>query len=163
MTLMNNREQIEQSVISTSAYNGNDTEGLLKEIEDVYKKARAFDEILEGLPNAMQDALKEDIYLDEAVGIMTGQVVYKYEEEQEMSDKSNSEIIKRVLETSKSDINIWDVLSEFDSEQEEEILDFIDENIEEFEIFLNTALIHIVERLKLRIAFATAREAQEND
>lgn len=80
---MNNREQIEQSVISVSAYNGNDTEGLLKEIEDVYKKAQAFDEILEGLPNAMQDALKEDIGLDEAVGIMTGQVVYKYEEEQE--------------------------------------------------------------------------------
>ncbi|HGN7396184.1 TPA: DUF1024 family protein [Staphylococcus aureus] len=80
---MNNREQIEQSVISASAYNDNDTEGLLKEIEDVYKKARAFDEILEGLPNAMQDALKEDIGLDEAVGIMTGQVVYKYEEEQE--------------------------------------------------------------------------------
>ncbi|HCY9209223.1 TPA: DUF1024 family protein [Staphylococcus aureus] len=80
---MNNREQIEQSVISASAYNGNDTEGLLKEIEDVYKKARAFDEILEGLPNAMQDELKEDIGLDEAVGIMTGQVVYKYEEEQE--------------------------------------------------------------------------------
>ncbi|HDE5381813.1 TPA: DUF1024 family protein [Staphylococcus aureus] len=80
---MNNREQIEQSVISASAYNGNDTEGLLKEIEDVYKKAQAFDEILEGLPNAMQDALKEDIGLDEAVRIMTGQVVYKYEEEQE--------------------------------------------------------------------------------
>ncbi|MDD9573899.1 DUF1024 family protein [Staphylococcus aureus] len=80
---MNNREQIEQSVISASAYNGNDTEGLLKEIEDVYKKARAFDEILKGLPNAMQDALKEDIGLDEAVGIMTGQVVYKYEEAQE--------------------------------------------------------------------------------
>ncbi|NOK07286.1 DUF1024 family protein [Myxococcus xanthus] len=80
---MNNREQIEQSVIRASAYNGNDTEGLLKEIEDVYKKAQAFDEILEGLPNAMQDALKEDIGLDEAVGIMTGQVVYKYEEEQE--------------------------------------------------------------------------------
>ncbi|MCM4407826.1 DUF1024 family protein, partial [Escherichia coli] len=34
-------------------------------------------------PNAMQDAIKEDIGLDEAVGIMTGQVVYKYEEEQE--------------------------------------------------------------------------------
>ncbi|HDJ3643040.1 TPA: DUF1024 family protein, partial [Staphylococcus aureus] len=56
---------------------------LLKEIEDVYKKARAFDRLLEGLPNAMQDALKEDIGLDEAVGIMTGQVVYKYEEDQE--------------------------------------------------------------------------------
>ncbi|SRD24085.1 phage protein [Staphylococcus aureus] len=80
---MDNREQIEQSVISASAYNGNDTEGLIKEIEDVYKKAQAFDEKLEGLPNAMQDALKEDIGLDEAVGIMTGQVVYKYEEEQE--------------------------------------------------------------------------------
>ncbi|MCE3312579.1 DUF1024 family protein, partial [Staphylococcus aureus] len=36
-----------------------------------------------GLPNAMQDALKEDIDLDEAIGIMTSQVVYKYEEEQE--------------------------------------------------------------------------------
>ncbi|HDT5735120.1 TPA: DUF1024 family protein [Staphylococcus aureus] len=80
---MNNREQIEQSVISASAYNGNDTEGLLKEIEDVYKKAQAFDEILEGLPNAMQDAFKEGIELDEAVGIMTGQVVYEYEEAQE--------------------------------------------------------------------------------
>ncbi|MEN0192104.1 DUF1024 family protein, partial [Staphylococcus aureus] len=45
MEMMNNREQIEQSVISASAYNGNDTEGLLKEIEDVYKKAQAFDEI----------------------------------------------------------------------------------------------------------------------
>ncbi|HDB7754082.1 TPA: hypothetical protein O7G89_002687, partial [Staphylococcus aureus] len=75
-----------------------------------------------------------------------------------MGNKSNSEIIARVLEMSKSDIYIWDVLSEFDSKQEEEILDFIDENIEEFEIFLNTALIHIVERLKLRIAFATAKE-----
>ncbi|AUU50484.1 hypothetical protein [Staphylococcus aureus] len=80
-----------------------------------------------------------------------------------MGNKSNSEIIARVLEMSKSDIYIWDVLSEFDSEQEEEILDFIYENIEEFEIFLNTALIHIVERLKLRIAFATAKEEQEND
>ena len=82
-TLMNNREQIEQSVISASAYNGNDTEGLLKEIEDVYKKAQAFDEILEGMTNAIQHSVKEGIELDEAVGIMTGQVVYKYEEAQE--------------------------------------------------------------------------------
>ncbi|ATX73018.1 TPA: DUF1024 family protein [Staphylococcus aureus] len=80
---MNNREQIEQSVISASAYNGNDTEGLLKEIEDVYKKARAFDEILEGMTNAIQHSVREGIELDEAIGIMTGQVVYKYEEEQE--------------------------------------------------------------------------------
>ncbi|HDD0320428.1 TPA: DUF1024 family protein, partial [Staphylococcus aureus] len=55
----------------------------LKEIEDVYKKAQAFDEILEGLPDAMQYSLEEGIKLDEAVGIMTGQVVYKYEEAQE--------------------------------------------------------------------------------
>ncbi|MGO4092653.1 DUF1024 family protein, partial [Staphylococcus aureus] len=48
---MNNREQIEQSIISASAYNGNDTEGLLKEVEDVYKKAQAFDEILEDINN----------------------------------------------------------------------------------------------------------------
>ncbi|HAR4059658.1 TPA: DUF1024 family protein [Staphylococcus aureus] len=80
---MDNREQIEQSVISASAYNGNDTEGLLNEIEDVYKKAQAFDEILEGMTNAIQHSVKEGIELDEAVGIMTGQVVYKYEEEQE--------------------------------------------------------------------------------
>ncbi|HDF5292692.1 TPA: DUF1024 family protein [Staphylococcus aureus] len=80
---MNNREQIEQSIISASAYNGNDTEGLLKEVEDVYKKAQAFDEILDGMTNAIQHSVKEDIYLDEAVGIMTSQVVYKYEEEQE--------------------------------------------------------------------------------
>ncbi|SCU36242.1 type II toxin-antitoxin system toxin HigB [Staphylococcus aureus] len=80
---MNNREHIEQSVISASAYNGNDTEGLLKEIEDVYKKAQAFDEILEGLPDAMQYSLEEGIKLNESVGIMAGQVVYKYEEEQE--------------------------------------------------------------------------------
>ena len=88
---MNNREQIEQSVISASAYNGNDTEGLLKEIEDVYKKAQAFDEILEGMTNAIQHSVKEGIELDEAVGIMTGQVVYKYEEEQE-DEKFNVQI-----------------------------------------------------------------------
>ncbi|MBU5545300.1 DUF1024 family protein, partial [Enterococcus sp. S133_ASV_20] len=56
---------------------------LLKEVEDVYKKAQAFDEILDGMTNAIQHSVKEDIYLDEAVGIMTSQVVYKYEEAQE--------------------------------------------------------------------------------
>ncbi len=56
----------------------------LEEIEDVYKqKAQAFDEILEGMTNAIQHSVKEGIELDEAVGIMTSQVVYKYEEEQE--------------------------------------------------------------------------------
>ncbi len=68
---MDNREQIEQSVISASAYNGNDTEGLLKEIEDVYKKAQAFDEILEGMTNAIQHSVKKGIELDEAINIAT--------------------------------------------------------------------------------------------
>ncbi|SAZ85245.1 phi PVL/orf 52-like protein [Staphylococcus aureus] len=81
--MMNNREQIEQSVISASAYNGNDTEGLLKEIEDVYKKAQAFDEILEGMTNAIQHPVKEGIELDEAIGIMVSQVIYEYEESEE--------------------------------------------------------------------------------
>ncbi|HII0752081.1 TPA: DUF1024 family protein [Staphylococcus aureus] len=80
---MNNREKIEQSVISASAYNGNDTEGLLKEIEDVYKKAQAFDEILEGMTNAIQHSVKEGIELDEAIGIMVSQVIYEYEESEE--------------------------------------------------------------------------------
>ncbi|HAR4510933.1 TPA: DUF1024 family protein [Staphylococcus aureus] len=80
---MNNREQIEQSVISASVYNGNDTEGLLKEIEDVYKKAQAFDEILEGMTNAIQHSVKEGIELDEAIGIMVSQVIYEYKEELE--------------------------------------------------------------------------------
>lgn len=80
---MNNREQIEQSVISASAYNGNDTEGLLKEIEGVYKKAQAFDEILEGMTNAIQHSVKEGIELDEAIGIMVSQVIYEYKEELE--------------------------------------------------------------------------------
>ncbi|HCV2007105.1 TPA: DUF1024 family protein, partial [Staphylococcus aureus] len=43
----------------------------------------AFDEILEGMTNAIQHSVEEGIELDEAVGIIAGQVVYKYEEEQE--------------------------------------------------------------------------------
>ncbi len=92
---MNNREQIEQSVISASAYNGNDTEGLLKEIEDVYKKAQAFDEILEGMTNAIQHSVREGIELDEAVGIMAGQVVYKYEESKEEAKEKYETQVKR--------------------------------------------------------------------
>ncbi|MGU3127065.1 DUF1024 family protein [Staphylococcus aureus] len=81
---MNNREQIEQSIISASAYNGNDTEGLLKEVEDVYKKAQALMKYLEEITNAIgRPGFKVGIELDEAVGIMAGQVVYKYEEAQE--------------------------------------------------------------------------------
>ncbi|HDE5741385.1 TPA: DUF1024 family protein, partial [Staphylococcus aureus] len=56
---------------------------LLKEIEDVYKKAQAFDEILDGMTNAIQHSVKEGIELDEAIGIMVSQVIYEYEEEQE--------------------------------------------------------------------------------
>ncbi|HDC7957033.1 TPA: DUF1024 family protein, partial [Staphylococcus aureus] len=37
----------------------------------------------DGMTNAIQHSVKEGVELDEAVGIMAGQVVYKYEEEQE--------------------------------------------------------------------------------
>ncbi|HCY6875516.1 TPA: DUF1024 family protein [Staphylococcus aureus] len=80
---MNNREQIEQSVISASAYNGNDTKGLLKEIEDVYKKARAFDRLLEDINNFTQSQTKGALELDEAIEIMVSQVIYEYEESEE--------------------------------------------------------------------------------
>ena len=43
------------------------------------------------MTNAIQHSVKEGIELDEAVGIMTGQVVYKYEEEQE-DEKFNVQI-----------------------------------------------------------------------
>ncbi len=78
MTQMNNREQIEQSVISASAYNGNDTEGLLKEIEDVYKKAQAFDEIREAI-NAQWVEYPEDW----ASEVLREVRELEYEEEQE--------------------------------------------------------------------------------
>nr|WP_313795106.1 DUF1024 family protein [Staphylococcus warneri] len=44
---MTNREQIEQAIISAGAYNGNDTEKLLSEMDKVYKKASVLDEIKE--------------------------------------------------------------------------------------------------------------------
>ncbi|MEN0318250.1 DUF1024 family protein, partial [Staphylococcus aureus] len=50
---------------------------------DVYKKAQAFDEILEGMTNAIQHSVKEGIELDEAIGIMVSQVIYEYKEELE--------------------------------------------------------------------------------
>jgi len=42
---MTKREQIEQAIISASAFTGNDTEELLREVDKVYKKAKVFDEI----------------------------------------------------------------------------------------------------------------------
>lgn len=43
--VMTKREQIEQAIISASAFTGNDTEELLQEVDKVYKKAKAFDEM----------------------------------------------------------------------------------------------------------------------
>lgn len=43
--VMTKREQIEQAIISASAFTGDDTEELLQEVDKVYKKAKAFDEI----------------------------------------------------------------------------------------------------------------------
>ncbi|UXV31239.1 hypothetical protein [Mammaliicoccus sciuri] len=72
--------------------------------------------------------------------------------------KIDIKTIVKVLESSKHDIDIWDILSEFDEETEEEILDFIEENREEFEIFLNTTLYHVMNRLKIRMSFASNKE-----
>lgn len=72
--------------------------------------------------------------------------------------KIDTKTIVKVLESSKHDIDIWDILSEFDEETEEEILDFIEENREEFEIFLNTTLYHVMNRLIIRISFASNKE-----
>ncbi|MGW5464726.1 DUF1024 family protein [Streptomyces sp. NPDC003996] len=44
---MTNREQIEQAIISAGAYTGNETEKLLNELDSVYEKANAFDEVKE--------------------------------------------------------------------------------------------------------------------
>ncbi|MGK0537531.1 hypothetical protein [Staphylococcus haemolyticus] len=77
-----------------------------------------------------------------------------------MNDKMRLDTVIKVLEASKNDIIIWDILSEFDDEQDEEIIDFIEEYIDEFNIFLNTALSHITNRLKLRMAFANSKEEQ---
>ena len=52
--------------------------------------------------------------------------------------KIDVKTIVKVLESSKHDIDIWDVLSEFDEDVEEETIEFIEDNREEFEIFLNT-------------------------
>ncbi|WP_436871735.1 hypothetical protein [Mammaliicoccus sciuri] len=72
--------------------------------------------------------------------------------------KIDTKTIVKVLESSKHDINIWDILSEFDEETEEEILEFIEENRDEFEIFLHTTLYHVMNRLKIRMAFASNKE-----
>lgn len=72
--------------------------------------------------------------------------------------KIDTKTIVKVLESSKHDIDIWDILSEFDEETEEEILEFIEENRDEFEVFLHTTLYHVMNRLKIRVSFATCEE-----
>ncbi|MBP3034161.1 MULTISPECIES: DUF1024 family protein [Bacillati] len=42
---MTNREQIEQGIIGARVYTGNETVELLNELDSVYKKANAFDEV----------------------------------------------------------------------------------------------------------------------
>ncbi len=80
-----------------------------------------------------------------------------------MTNTIKMETVAKVLEMSKHDLNIEDILSEFDDEQDEEILEFIEENEEEFEIFLNKALKHIMTRLKIRMAYAKNGEDKQND
>ena len=67
-------------------------------------------------------------------------------------------IMVKVLESNKQDINVWDILSDFDEDTEEETIKFIEDNKEEFEIFLNTTLHHIMNRIKIRVSFATCEK-----
>lgn len=75
-----------------------------------------------------------------------------------MGKKIDYDKVVQVLQSSKNDINIWDIMAEFDSEDDEETLEIIEEYIDEFGEFLNKALPHIMERLAIRIVFATARD-----
>lgn len=72
-----------------------------------------------------------------------------------MSNKIDYDKVMQVLKSSKYDINIWDIMTEFDSKEDEEVLDVIEEYRDEFDKFLDKSLSHIMERVALRIAFAT--------
>lgn len=80
-----------------------------------------------------------------------------------MTNTMQFSTVTKVLEASKSDIDIWDILSEFDDEQDEETIDFIEDNLDEFEIIFNTSLIYIMNRLKIRMAYAKNGEDKLND
>ncbi|WNM51413.1 hypothetical protein CoNPh11_CDS0209 [Staphylococcus phage S-CoN_Ph11] len=73
-----------------------------------------------------------------------------------MGKKIDYDKVTQVLRSSENDINIWDIIAEFDTVDDEETLEIIEEYIDEFGEFLNKALPHIMERLAIRIAFATA-------
>ena len=73
-----------------------------------------------------------------------------------MGKKIDYDKVMQVLESSRYDINIWDIMIEFDSEEDEEIITIIEEYRDEFDEFLDKSLSHIMERLAIRIAFATA-------
>ena len=72
-----------------------------------------------------------------------------------MSNKIDYDKVMQVLKSSKYDINIWDIMTEFDSKEDEEVLDVIEEYRDEFDKFLDKSLSQIMERVALRIAFAT--------
>lgn len=72
-----------------------------------------------------------------------------------MSNRIDYDKVMQVLKNSKYDINIWDIMTGFDSKEDEEVLDVIEEYRDEFDKFLDKSLSHIMERLALRIAFAT--------
>lgn len=78
-----------------------------------------------------------------------------------MGKKIDYDKVMQVLKSSRYDINIWDIMTEFDSEEDEEIISIIEEYRDEFDKFLDKSLSHIMERLVLRIAFATAGDNED--
>lgn len=68
---MTKREQIEQAIISASAFTGNDTEELLREVDKVYKKAKALDDVVN---------IKKNSKFNSLIWIKTNEVIKNYEE-----------------------------------------------------------------------------------
>lgn len=64
------------------------------------------------------------------------------------------ETLKEVIERSKIDLSIDDVLSDIDVEEFEDILDFAEEYWEEVNFIINVAISHTLNRLAIRSSFA---------
>lgn len=78
--------------------------------------------------------------------------------EKEHKSKMNVETVVAVLNQSKTDIGLDDILSEI---EDEEVIEFAEEYDAEIADFLSLALPIIMNRLKLRMAFAKSGEGEE--
>ena len=63
--------------------------------------------------------------------------------------------LTKVIDASKNDLTIDDVLSDIDPEEFEEILEFTEDNWEEVNFIINVAISHSLNRLGIRSGFAS--------